>query len=94
MAGDDNMDYDRGSLDGFGNSKGARNKGGLANDSGAGGGRFNDTDNAQSGDGHGGKFKNPAQGGGITQVNHTGQPWKSDSGGGRSSSMKVNSRGY
>jgi len=38
-------------------NKGARDKSHLRNDNGAGGGRFVDTDNANSGDGHGGPVR-------------------------------------
>lgn len=38
-------------------NKGARNKAHLRNDDGAGGGKFKDTENDQSGDGHGGPLR-------------------------------------
>lgn len=40
-----------------GSNSGARNKAHLRNDNGNGGGRFVDTDNANSGDGHGGPVR-------------------------------------
>lgn len=47
--------FDMGQLDGFGTKKGSRKEGsGLKNDDGGGGGKFVDTYNDQSGDGHGG----------------------------------------
>jgi hypothetical protein len=49
--------YDQGQQSGFGTNKGAARKGSLANDNGAGGGKFIDTDNDQSGDGFGGAPK-------------------------------------
>jgi hypothetical protein len=54
--------YDQGNLGGFRTNKGAANKRSLANDNGAGGGRFVDTNNDQSGDGHGGGYKKPRAG--------------------------------
>lgn len=55
--------YDVGSQGGFGNGKGARNKGSLKNDNGAGGGKWKDTDNDQSGSGFGGGMGRPGRGG-------------------------------
>jgi len=55
--------YDMGQLDGFRTNKGAAREGkGLANDTGAGGGKFKDTNNDASGAGHGGAMKRPRAG--------------------------------
>jgi hypothetical protein len=54
--------YDEGQQSGFGTDKGASNKRSLRNDDGAGGGKFVDTFNDKSGDGHGGGLKKPRAG--------------------------------
>jgi hypothetical protein len=55
--------YDMGQLNGFGTNKGSRREGkGLKNDDGGGGGKFVDTFNDASGEGHGGRLKKPRAG--------------------------------